>query len=82
MELVLGTLVVPFIMRRSRKRLGILVFLAAVIATAWMSGCGGGSSGGTTGPTTHNVAPGTYKLTLTSKSGQASATEVLTLVVQ
>ena len=80
--MVLSALAFPLVMRRSWKCAGLLALLVAVMASAWMTGCGSGSSGGGTSATMHNVAPGTYQQTVTAKSGQASATVILTLVVQ
>ncbi len=77
--MLLSVLLVPVILRRSRIRSGLLLWMAAF--AIGLVGCGGGS-GGSTGPVTHTVAPGTYQLTVNAGSGQATATENLTLIVQ
>jgi hypothetical protein len=57
------------------------------LAIAGLSNCsssgggGGGSPPGGSTPTTHNVAPGTYPVSLVVSSGSVQHTVTLTLVV-
>ena len=78
--LLFSALLIPFLRRRSRvlSSIGCMIALAFIFA---VSACGGGGTS-THQQTTQNVAPGTYKLTVTASSGNVSSNQVLTLVVQ
>jgi hypothetical protein len=82
--------VIPFLalpwMRRRKIRPSLLpiVVLALLGGAIGLNGCGGGGSNGSGGggATTQNTPPGTYTLTVTASSGNASITQKLTLIVQ
>jgi hypothetical protein len=79
----LALLLLPFAgrMRRTGKKLGraisiLLLVVAAITATAGLSGCGASGSG------FFAQAPNTYTLTVTGTSGTLSRTTSLTLTVE
>jgi trimeric autotransporter adhesin len=65
--------------RNWRTRLGLLVFLVALIAGSLACGSGGSGGGGHGNPGT---TVGTYTLTVTGSSGNTTATGTVTLTVQ
>ncbi len=67
----------PSLGRRSRRRLGSLLFL--LILAGGLVACAGGSKGGGGNPGT---TPGTYTVTVTGTSGSTTATGTVTLTVQ
>jgi len=76
-----GLLVVPLVRRRRRGAFLALVLMACAGAFEGCAGSGGGG-GGTPPPTTaHNVAPGTYAVSVGISSNGAQHTVKLTLVV-
>jgi hypothetical protein len=77
--LLFCVLTLPIFAKRFRLPAGLMMLLA-LLAVLPIAGCGGGSS--TKPPSTQNVAPGTYQLTVTATAGSAKATQTLTLVVE
>jgi hypothetical protein len=77
--LLCSALLLPIFARRSRLVVGLMM-VPALLAITSLVGCGGASSN--PAPPTQNVAPGTYQLIVTAKSGSASATQTLSLIVQ
>jgi len=68
---------IPSLGRRSRKRLGSILFL--LILAGGLVACAGGSKGGGGNPGT---TPGTYTVTVTGTSGSITATGTVTLTVR
>jgi hypothetical protein len=71
-------------MMRGRRKLfsWCIIFLGTAMIAFVVGGCGGGAGGGgTTSPITYKTPAGTYTLVITATSGNASATQNLTLVV-
>jgi hypothetical protein len=64
--------------RSARTTIALLVLLVAL--TAGLSGCGGSGGGG--GGGNPGTTPGTYTITVTGTSGNATATGAVTLTVQ
>jgi hypothetical protein len=80
-SLGVGLLLVPLARRRRRGMFLALVLMACAGAFAGCAGSGGGG-GGTPPPTTaHNVAPGTYAVSVGISSNGVQHTVNLTLVV-
>jgi hypothetical protein len=77
--LLFCVLTLPIFAKRFRLPAGLMMLLA-LLAILPIAGCGGSSS--TKPPSTQNVAPGTYQLTITATAGSAKATQTLTLVVE
>ena len=67
----------PSLGRRSRKRLGSILFF--LILAGGLVACAGGSKGGGGNPGT---TPGTYTVTVTGTSGSTTATSTVTLTVR
>src|SRR6202035_1115323 len=76
-----GVLVLPLATRRRRKLLATVVLLVAMAALSSCAGSGGGGGGTAPPPTSHNVAPGSYSISLMVNSGPVQHTVTLTLVV-
>jgi hypothetical protein len=77
--LLCSAFLLPIFARRSRLGVGLMM-VPALLAITSIVGCGGASSN--PAPSPQSVAPGTYQLVVTAKSGSASATQTLTLIVQ
>jgi FG-GAP-like repeat len=77
--LLFCVLTLPIFAKRFRLPAGLMMLLA-LLAILPIAGCGGGSS--TKPPSTQNVPPGSYQLTVTATAGSARATQTLTLVVE
>jgi len=81
--LVCGLLLLPMATRKRRRLLAALALVVLVLAG--LSSCAGSGGGGggtpTPTPTSHNVAPGTYSVSLAVSSNSVQHTVILTLVV-
>jgi|GEM_PF-491646 len=64
-----------------RRRGPLLAVLMLAMAAFSVTACGGGGSKTPPPPASHQTPPGTYSLTLTATSGNTTATQTLTLVV-
>jgi hypothetical protein len=81
---------IPFLalpwMRKRNIHLSLLPVLVVALlgGIIELNGCGGGGSNGSGGggSSPQNTPPGTYTLTVTATSGNASVTQKLTLIVQ